>query len=378
MDIKKGYKRIKKVDILKWLREGNAIMYIFIMVVFIAAVVFMFNTVGTMFNDQDSHNVQEETNTTYVADNQSYMISINKSANFVTIYKIDSKGEFTNEYKTFRCSVNSDVKTGETTIGEKYMWRRITDGVYGHYTSRLGNSDYIHSVPFAEQNNSTLIVDAYNKLGSSASIGSIYMDTEDTKWIYENCGVDTKVRIYEDSSEKPAIELKKFTAVAADTKYDPTDDMRISDTGNVHTRIDYMSGVKDCTIKAGEYFDRWEGIYAVDVNKNDITSSITITGELDTSTPGQYVLIYHLKDDFGTDLAYWRYITVVAGETDTTKVTEAETAQSATTAPTVVPETTTGASLPNADETETQDTTTIQTVSGQTEPTSSTAAQGTH
>ena len=55
------------------------------------------------------------------------------------------------------------------------------------------------------------------------------------------------------------------------------------------------------------------------MNRKDITSYITITGELDLSTPGTYVLIYHLEDNYGTNLAYWRYITVIDGtENETT------------------------------------------------------------
>lgn len=58
-----------------------------------------------------------------------------------------------------------------------------------------------------------------------------------------------------------------------------------------------------------------EGIYAVDTNGNNITSSITISGNVDVTKPGVYTLIYYLSDNFGTDLAYYRYVTVGEGET---------------------------------------------------------------
>ena len=76
-----------------------------------------------------------------------------------------------------------------------------------------------------------------------------------------------------------------------------------------------MSGVKNCQIALNQPFDKWEGIYAVDTNGNNITSSITISGNVDVTKPGVYTLIYYLSDNFGTDLAYYRYVTVGEGET---------------------------------------------------------------
>ena len=73
--------------------------------------------------------------------------------------------------------------------------------------------------------------------------------------------------------------------------------------------------MKNCQIALNQPFDKWEGIYAVDTNGNNITSSITISGNVDVTKPGVYTLIYYLSDNFGTDLAYYRYVTVVEGET---------------------------------------------------------------
>ena len=331
MDLK-GYKRVKKIDIKGWLLRGNAIVYAFILGVFIVAVIFMFNTVGSMFKEDTQQDTTEESieTSTYIADNQSYMISVNKTENFITIYKIDTEGGFTNPYKTFRCSVSDNVAVGETKINEKYVWRRLSDNVYGHYTSGLANQAYIHSVPYSQQSNSSLIAKAYNNLGNTADIGSIYLAVADAKWIYENCGINSIVNIYEEADETPLIALNEFSKISLDSKYDPTDNIRASEDGKVDTKIDYMTGVDDCTIRVGEAFDRWAGVYAVDMSRNDITSYITITGELDVSTPGVYTLIYHLEDNYGTSLAYWRYITVT-NEIETETQTEIESAVEETT-----------------------------------------------
>ena len=94
MDLKnlkefKEYTRIKKIDVRKWLLRGHAPLYTFILIVFAAAVVFMFSTIHSMFNnentsDNPSDEVSVSTETTgYIADNQSYMLAINKSKNYL-------------------------------------------------------------------------------------------------------------------------------------------------------------------------------------------------------------------------------------------------------------------------------------------------------
>ncbi len=315
----KGYKRIKKVDIKRWLLRRNVWLYAFILIVFVAAVLFMFRTVGSMSENKETQvQTENQESKNYVAANQSYRILVNRAANFITIYKLDDDGAFTIPYKTFRCSVNPTVNVGKTVINDKYVWRRLADRVYGHYTTGLGNAAYIHSVPYASQSNSDLIASAYNNLGNAATQGSIYLAVADAKWIYENCGVNSEVEIYDDTTESPVIALGTFTQIAADSKYDPTDNVRASEDGKVTSRIDYMTGVNNVTIQVGDAFDRWAGIYAVDTSRNDITSYITITGNLDLNTPGEYVLIYHLEDNYGTNLAYWRYITVVEKIEETT------------------------------------------------------------
>ena len=79
MDLKnlkefKEYTRIKKIDVRKWLLRGHAPLYTFILIVFAAAVVFMFSTIHSMFNnentsDNPSDEVSVSTETTgYIAD----------------------------------------------------------------------------------------------------------------------------------------------------------------------------------------------------------------------------------------------------------------------------------------------------------------------
>ena len=136
----------------------------------------------------------------------------------------------------------------------------------------------------------TLIVSAYNNLGKSSSVGSVALTAADAKWIYENCGLNTKVKVYEDSTENFDNRLSELTTLAADAKYDPTDQGAVNNAENniVNTKIAYMTGTRDCTVALNSNFDIWTGVYAKDVNNNDITSYITATGSVHTSTPGVY------------------------------------------------------------------------------------------
>ena len=288
MDLKnlkefKEYTRIKKIDVRKWLLRGHAPLYTFILIVFAAAVVFMFSTIHSMFNnentsDNPSDEVSVSTETTgYIADNQSYMLAINKSKNYLIVYKMDATGEFTNIFQIFRCSVPQSLATGETSITDKFIWKMFDSNVYGHYTVQFGNNAYLHSVPYTKQDTMTLIVSAYNNLGKSSSVGSVALTAADAKWIYENCGLNTKVKVYEDSTENFDNRLSELTTLAADAKYDPTDQGAVNNAENniVNTKIAYMTGTRDCTVALNSSFDIWTGVYAKDVNNNDITSYIT-------------------------------------------------------------------------------------------------------
>lgn len=263
-------------------------------------------------NNNDNPNItptdtSSENNSSSAVQLDKYLIRINKSENFITIYKTKSNGERSDAFKTFRCSVNPSVTTGKFHIYEKNVWRALTTGGYGQYSTRISSSCYIHSVPYYSQNSNALNAGAYNNLGNPAKVGSIYLASADAQWIYENCPMDTEVEIYEYQGETPAIELSELLPVS-NNGYDPTDTSLNIKT--VPTKIKYMTGVDDHSIPLGTAYNMWDGVYAVDVNNNNITEYITVTGNVNTTARGTYTLIYHLRDNFGTDLAYYSYVTV--------------------------------------------------------------------
>lgn len=112
--------------------------------------------------------------------------------------------------KAFYVSVNSNINTGDTFISEKAEWRKLDITGYGHYSTRLNNSEYICSSAYFTKTVGNMNIDEYNKMGTSASSGSIYMTPADAKWIYNNCGVNTQVQIENDFDIPSSVNITEF------------------------------------------------------------------------------------------------------------------------------------------------------------------------
>ena len=75
-----------------------------------------------------------------------------------------------------------------------------------------------------------------------------------------------------------------------------------------------ISGAKDKTINAGDKFDPMDGVTALDKEDGNLTSKITVSGNVDTSKPGKYNLTYSVEDNNGNITTENIIITVVAVE----------------------------------------------------------------
>lgn len=72
----------------------------------------------------------------------------------------------------------------------------------------------------------------------------------------------------------------------------------------------FIIGVADKEIQEGESFNALEGVKATDVNDGDITSSIKVTGSVDTSKAGTYNLTYTVTNKKGKTATVSCVITV--------------------------------------------------------------------
>ncbi len=267
MDLK--YKNVKKLDLKKWLLGGNSKIYAFILLVTIAAIVVVLMSVGSSGfsgmggaqtssqaesdNETNKDNqIQQESSTRYIQHHEMYKVRINKASNFVTVYTMDTSGNYTVVYKQFRCSVSPKIETQITKISYKYSWVRFGDNLYGRFVEKLSSGTYVHSTPYYYQDVYMANKSAYNNLGQSAKLGYIYLSVADSMWIYENCGVDTVVEIYEDANEISPFSGIKYEQ--ATTKYEPTDieaannyvpETKASETEEPETKTPSVSGTKE-------------------------------------------------------------------------------------------------------------------------------------
>ncbi|WP_294154486.1 immunoglobulin-like domain-containing protein [uncultured Clostridium sp.] len=87
-------------------------------------------------------------------------------------------------------------------------------------------------------------------------------------------------------------------------------------TGNIDFNVNEdnkgkIEGFRKIRIYAGEEFDYKTNISATDSEGNDITDLVSVEGEVDTSTPGEYKLMYSASDESGETYTFERYVTVV-------------------------------------------------------------------
>ncbi len=162
-----------------------------------------------------------------IVSNAKYYIKVNYGAQVVTIYSKDLEGNYTVPVKSMICSTGpATPKAGVYAIPGRWSWGLMQGNVYGHYVTKITGNILFHSVPYTQQNPSTLEYWEYDKLGTPASLGCVRLKVEDAKWIYNNCENGTNVEFYSNEDAGP---LGKPTAKKISDypdylrNWDPTD-----------------------------------------------------------------------------------------------------------------------------------------------------------
>lgn len=78
----------------------------------------------------------------------------------------------------------------------------------------------------------------------------------------------------------------------------------------VYSMKPVFSGVADTTVLLGTVFDPLAGVSAHDEEDGDISSRISVTGQVDTQTVGRYTLTYQVSDSAGQLVSQSRSVTV--------------------------------------------------------------------
>lgn len=162
------------------------------------------------------------------ADKPDYEIHVNRALNYTVVYAQDAMGEFTVPVIAFANSTgkNNSTPIGNYTITKKHRWQLMFGGVYTQYAVRFMPHIMFHSAYYTAKNNSALKWQEYNKLGQQASSGCVREAAIDSKWLYDNCKIGTKVVVYDDPDDLGPFGMPRTVTIPADSPYrgwDPTD-----------------------------------------------------------------------------------------------------------------------------------------------------------
>lgn len=157
-----------------------------------------------------------------IGSNHTYELYVNKTKNMVTVYT--TEGNVYIPVKRFICSQGgSNTPEGIFYTPAKYRWQELMGPCWGQWCTRINGGVLFHSVFYKQyQNNQTLSVNAYNKLGTTCSHGCVRLTAGDAKWIYDNCALSTKVVIYSKGGYEPFSKPTAYKLPSWHT-WDPTD-----------------------------------------------------------------------------------------------------------------------------------------------------------
>ncbi|MBR2592064.1 MAG: fibronectin type III domain-containing protein, partial [Oscillospiraceae bacterium] len=147
----------------------------------------------TLYYD-DNGNLIKDTES-IIGKQGSYALEVDYDKNIVTVYAKGSGGSYNVPVKAFVCSTGTATPIGTFNTPAKYRWRTLKGPCYGQWCTRITGSILFHSVPYHHEDNNTLKVTQYNKLGTKCSAGCVRLCCRDAKWIYDNCRIGTRVTI---------------------------------------------------------------------------------------------------------------------------------------------------------------------------------------
>jgi len=248
----------------------------------------------------EGNEIYEESQDISQGDPFPYYIKVNRLMNTVTVYAKNEAGEYTVPVRAMVCScgLRDGTPTGVFHTSTKYAWRNLYGGTFGQYAYRIDGPILFHSVPYMKLGDkNSLEAEEYNKLGDFASLGCVRLAVVDAKWLMDNCPSGTTVEIYDDADPGP---LGKPSAIRIDLSsayagWDPTD----PDEANPWRDTPPVLVVEksSITLQRGDSVDLLEGVYAKSMSGSDL--SVSVSGSVDTNTPGTYAISYTAVDEYG-------------------------------------------------------------------------------
>ena len=224
-----------------------------------------------------------------------YTIYVNRRTNIINVVS-SRTGKVV---RAMYCSTGRGYSTirGTYNTVSKMRWHALYGGVYGQYCTRIYGSYLFHSVPYYRVAKNQVETVEYNKLGTQASAGCIRLAVVDAKWIYDNCGLGTRVVIGESRNlQKPTRDKIKIST-ARRSGWDPTD----RDAANpflpkfklkksAPRKLEYGSKVNKKKLK------KWMKVSSPVTSGSVLQKYIKVKGKVNTSKPGKYKVTYTVTD----------------------------------------------------------------------------------
>ena len=251
-----------------------------------------------------------------------YWLKVNRKANVVTVYRHEN-GEYV-PFKAMICSTGapgSETPLMTTKVGLKFRWCFLIGDVWGQYVTQISGNYLFHSVYYREKGKKdTLVIEEYNKLGTSCSKGCVRLTAMDAKWIYDNCCEGTRITVY--SSDDPG-PLGKPDALKLDEtcRWDPTDPDSSNPEFNIRKPIITISEKKPHRITCGSSYDLLQYVKATDVNTfQDLTSQVEVysirkwngsrwvKAKFTTKYAGRYNITYKVYNEYCGDPSYASFV----------------------------------------------------------------------
>lgn len=151
-----------------------------------------------------------------------YDIEVNRAKCCITVYKKNTNIPVVS-FVTSVGMPNTPTPTGVFYTDRIHRWKELMGPSWGQYATHVVAGIYFHSVAGSAPNPYALPAGEYNRLGAPASHGCIRMTVADAKWIYDNCGLGTKVTIYDDYSSPGPFDKPIPQRIPGEQNWDPTD-----------------------------------------------------------------------------------------------------------------------------------------------------------
>lgn len=235
---------------------------------------------------------QVQQNKTNLNNMNLYALLVNPEYNVVTAYTYNINGTMNVPVRAMVCATGKNMTETSYTIESREAWHTGEKNSY-QYVSWFGGLCF-STAPYNSEDPSTLVTDAYNKIGTNQSNGNVWLSASDAKWIYDNCNDTTLVRV--SSEVTPPLGVPAPLSIPEDAKYstwDPTD----SDDNNPYKKsVPSFTGVNEKIVEVGNTFNVREDVVAYDSCGNVLTSKVVVEGTVDCNKPGTYIITYTCTD----------------------------------------------------------------------------------